>query len=89
MTETETECVSISVCMYVGMYLPKWLRRPPQEQQDLGLDSCLCYGDSTGSSHTSDLEIGTALQWLPCQAPGIIGSALGLVGLSVYCDWVR
>ena len=27
-----------------------------------------------------------ALQWLPCQAPGVIGSALGLVGpVSVYC----
>ena len=31
-----------------------------------------------------------ALQWLPCQAPGVIGSALSLVGpVSVYCDWVR
>ena len=31
-----------------------------------------------------------ALQWLPCQAPGVIGSALGLVSpVSVYCDWVR
>ena len=31
-----------------------------------------------------------ALQWLPCQAPGVIGSVLGLVGpASVYCDWVR
>ena len=31
-----------------------------------------------------------ALQRLPCQAPGIIGSTLGLVGpVSVYCDWVR
>ena len=31
-----------------------------------------------------------ALQWLPRQAPGVIGSALGLVGpVSVYCDWVR
>ena len=31
-----------------------------------------------------------AVQWLPCQAPGVIGSALGLVGpVSVYCDWVR
>ena len=30
------------------------------------------------------------LQWLPCQAPGVIGSALGLVGpVSVYCGWVR
>ena len=31
-----------------------------------------------------------ALQWLPCQAPGVIGSALGLVGpVSVYWDRVR
>ena len=31
-----------------------------------------------------------ALQWLPCPATGVIGSALGLVGpVSVYCDWVR
>ena len=31
-----------------------------------------------------------ALQWLPCQAPGVIGSALRVVGpVSVYCDWVR
>ena len=31
-----------------------------------------------------------ALQWLPCQAPGVIGSALGQVGpVSVYRDWVR
>ena len=31
-----------------------------------------------------------ALQWLPCQAPGVIWSALGLVGpVSLYCDWVR
>ena len=30
------------------------------------------------------------LHCLPCQALGIIGSALGLVGpVSVYCDWVR
>ena len=31
-----------------------------------------------------------ALQWLPCQTPGFIGSALGLVDpVSVYCDWER
>ena len=31
-----------------------------------------------------------ALQWLPCQAPGVIGSVLGLVGpVLVYCEWVR
>ena len=38
-----------------------------------------------GSSHTSDLQIGT--QVLPCQAPDVVGSVLGLVGpVSVYCD---
>ena len=43
--------------------------------------------DFSGSSHTSDLKM--ALQWLPCQAPGVTGSALGLVGpVSVCCDWV-
>ena len=31
-----------------------------------------------------------ALQWLPCQAPGITGLAPGMVGpVSVYCNWVR
>ena len=31
-----------------------------------------------------------ALQWLPYQAPGVIGSVMGLVGpVSVYCDWVK
>ena len=31
-----------------------------------------------------------ALQWLPCQVPGVTGSVLGLVGpVSVYWDWVR
>ena len=45
--------------------------------------------DFSGSSLTSDLKK-MAPQWLPCQAPGIIGSALGLVGpVSVYCDCVR
>ena len=30
------------------------------------------------------------LQWLLCQALGVIESAFGLVGpVSVYCDWVR
>ena len=42
-------------------------------------------GIFAGLSHTSDLKK-LALQWLPCQAPGVIGSLLGLVGpVSVYC----
>ena len=55
--------------------------------EDPGFESRL-QRDFSGSSYTSDLEL--ALQWLPCQAPGIIGSALGLVSpVSVYCEWVR
>ena len=40
--------------------------------------------------HVIPVTYKLALQWLPCQAPGIVGSVLGLAGLvSVYCDWVR
>ena len=38
------------------------------------------------SSYTNDLKI----QWLPCQVPGITGSAMGLVGLeSIHFGRVR
>ena len=31
-----------------------------------------------------------ALEWLPSQATGVLGSVLGLVGpVFVYCDWLR
>ena len=55
--------------------------------EDAGFESRL-RRDFSGSSNTSDLKIGTPVATL--RAPGIIGSALGLVGrMSVYCDWVR
>ena len=38
--------------------------------------------DFSASSQTSDVKIGT--QWLPCQAPGMKGSALELVGPCQY-----
>ena len=58
--------------------------------EDAGFESRL-RRDFFGSSHTSDLKKKkVALQWLPWQAPGVIGSALGLVGpVSVSCHWVR
>ena len=56
--------------------------------EDLGIESRL-HWDFSGSSHTSDIKNGTLVA-IPCQAPGVIGSALGLVGpVSVYCDRVR
>ena len=44
----------------------------------VGVDSHLCHGDFLGR-HTSDLKNGTPVATL--LGPGIIGSALGLVGL--------
>ena len=56
--------------------------------EDPGFESRL-RRDFSGSSHTSDLKIGTPVGY-PARAPGVIGSALGLIGpVSVYCDWVR
>ena len=55
--------------------------------EDPGFESRLRQ-EFSRSSHTGDLKI--ALRWLPCQVPGIVGSALGLVGpVIVYCDWAR
>ena len=62
------------------------VRRSPRERKIPGSNPA-CAGIFSGSSHTSDLKIGTPVA---CQTPGVIGSALGLVSpVSVYCDWVR
>ena len=54
--------------------------------EDLGFNSCFRCGDFAGWV----IPVTLALQWLPCQAPGIMGWTLGLVDLvSVYCVWVR
>ena len=57
------------------------VRRQPREQKIPGLNPA-CGGIFSGSSHTSDLKIGTPVATLP--APGVIGSALGLVGGCQY-----
>ena len=68
--------------------LALWLGRPSHEWKIQGLNPT-CAGIFLGSSHISDLKFGTPAA-IPCQAPGIIGSVLGLAGpVSVYCDWVR
>ena len=65
-----------------------WLRCLPQEWNIWGWNHACTMGISQGRVIPVTYKL--ALQWLPRQAPGIIGSALGLVGpVSVYCDWVR
>ena len=63
------------------------VRRPPRERKIPGSNPA-CAGFFRG--RVVPVTLKSALQWLPCQASGVIGSALALVGpVSVYCDWVR
>ena len=56
-------------------------------EEDPGFDSSLRRG--IFPSRLISVTEKMVLRWLPCQAPGVLGSALGLVGpVSVYCDWV-
>ena len=67
--------------------LAQRLRRPPLERKIRGSNPTC---DSFFLGRVIPVTSKLALQWLPCQAPGVIGSALGLVSsVSVYCDWVR
>ena len=73
--------LSADLCGFVHVVLDCLVglvvRRPPRERKIPGLNPA-CARIFSGSSHTNDLKM--ALQWLPCEAPGVIGSELGLVG---------
>ena len=61
------------------------VRAPASRAEDPEFESRLCQ-DFSRSIYTSNLKTGNPA----CQAPGVIGSVLGLVGpVSVYCDLVR
>ena len=79
--------VVVVVFVVVTASFTLWLRRPPSERQIRGSNPA-CAGIFQGRVMPVTSKL--ALQWLPCQAPGVIGSEPGLVGpVSVYCDWVR
>ena len=92
MKETQTGvCCSLFVSWLLKVpptaSLSSWLRCPPRERKIPGSNPD-CDGNFPGRVIPVNQKL--ALQWLPCQASGVIGSALGLVGqASVYCDWVR
>ena len=57
--------------------------------EDPGFESRL-RRDFSGSSHTSDLKIGTPVTTLPGAWHYRVSAGLvGPVPVSVYCDWVR
>ena len=69
---------------------PRWPsgKASASRAEDPGFESCLHRDFFRGQVIPVTSKL--ALQWLPCQALGVIGSVLGLVGPgSVYCDWVR
>ena len=55
---------------------------------DPRFDSCLCRGDFSGSSHTSDLNIGTQVATLPGVWRYRVSAGTGW-RVSVFRDWVR
>ena len=63
---------------------PRWPKRLPRERKIRGSNSAC---DGIYPCRVISVTQKLALQWIPCQTPGVIGSALGLVGpVSVYCD---
>ena len=80
-----TNTVSMQVT-YTDRLVDLVVRASTLRPYDPGFDSRLRHGDLSGSSHTSDSKIGTQVL-ISCQAPGVTGSALRLVGpVSVYID---
>ena len=63
------------------------VRRPPRERKIPGLNPA-CGGIFSGSSHTSDLKIGTPVATLPGAWRYRVSTGTGR-RVSVYCDWVR
>ena len=77
----------VSTELWLPASLAQWLRRPPRERKIPGSNPA-CDGIFLGS-RVIPVTLKLALQWLPCQAPGVLGSALGLVGpVSAYCDCI-
>ena len=77
-------CLVTTIDRLVGLVV----KASASRAEDRGFESRLCR-DFFGVESFLWLNK-LALQWLPCQAPGVIGSVLGLVApVSVYCDWVR
>ena len=59
-----------------------WLRRPPAERKIPGANPA-CAGIFSGSSHTSDLKIGTPVATLPGALRYRVSAGTGLPGVSI------
>ena len=73
---------NILVLMRLTTSLAKWLRRPPRERKIPGSNPA-CAGLSSGSSHTSDLKIGTPVATLPGAWRYRVSAGTGQLGVSI------
>ena len=62
--------------------LAQWLRRPPRERKVPGSNPA-CAGIFSGSSHTSDLKIGTPVATLPGAWRYRVGAGAGRPGVRI------
>ena len=62
--------------------MAKWLRRPPRERKVPGSNPA-CDGIFPGSSHTSDLKIGTPVATLPDAWRFRVSTGTGRPGVSI------
>ena len=62
--------------------LALWLRRPPRERKIRGSDPA-CDGIFPGSSHTSDLKMGTPVATLPGAWHYRVSAGTGRSGVSI------
>ena len=77
--------LDLSPCFTASLAV--WVRRPPRERKSPGSNPA-CAGIFPGSSHTSDLKIGTPVVTLLGAWRYRVRAGTGRPG-AVYCDWVR
>ena len=76
---------TLSFCLpsfFVTASLAKWLRRPPRQRKVTG-SNLACDGIFSGSSHTSDLKIGTPVATLPGAWRYRVSTGTGRSGVSI------
>ena len=78
------------MCLFLGCLPPRWPSGKASASRAADLGSITTFAVDPFPGRVTPVTEKLALQWLPCQAPGVIGSALGLTGsVPSYCDWVR
>ena len=85
LSATDSPCKNRSKIAFGVCRPPRWpsgLRRPPRERKVPGSNPA-CVGIFSGSSHTSDLKIGTPVATLPGAWRHRVSTGTGWPGVSI------